>query len=51
MAVTYTRGRIRLAVDVTRQDPIQDAVTDPERRRQLARYLADFQAFGAKLAA
>lgn len=27
MALTYTRGRIRLAIDVTRQDPIQDDVT------------------------
>lgn len=27
MAVSYTRGRVRLAIDVTRQDPILDAVT------------------------
>lgn len=32
-------------------NPIEDVVDDPERRRRLAKYLADFQAFGAKLAA
>jgi len=32
-------------------DPIADSVALPERRRQLSKYLADFQAFSAKLAA